>query len=110
MKARGGQGPRTTVHKSCVKKETLDKPFGSEGERTSCKRTVVTSTGSTQEVHMECENGSGKQTGTLKLEAVDSGNVKGTMQMVASNGPRTMNINFTFSAKWLGPVCSESNK
>jgi hypothetical protein len=108
MKARGMQGPRTTVTKNCVKKEDLDKPFGNENK--SCKQTIVTSSATKQEIHMECDMGGGKQVGTLKFEAVDSSTVKGSMQMTASNGGRTMNINSTFSAKWLGPACTESNK
>jgi hypothetical protein len=59
---------------------------------------------------MECEVGGGKQVGTLKLEAPDSSTVKGSMQMAASNGGRTMNVNSIFSAKWLGPACTESDK
>lgn len=108
MKARGMQGPRTTVTKHCVKKEDLDKPFGNENK--SCKPTIVTSSATKQEIHMECDMGGGKQVGTLKFEAVDSSTVKGSMQMTASNGGRTMNINSTFSAKWLGPACTESSK
>lgn len=108
MKARGMQGPRTTVTKHCVKKEDLDKPFGNENK--SCKRSIVTSSATKQEIHMECEMGGGKQVGTLKFEAVDSSTVKGSMQMTASNGGRIMNINSTFSAKWLGPACTESDK
>jgi len=105
---RGLGGPRTSVYKTCVRKETLDKPFGNEGAQKSCKRTIVTSSPTRQEIQMECENATGKQTGTFKVEALDSGNVKGTMQMTVSSGARAMNINSTFSAKWLGPVCSES--
>ena len=107
MKARNGQGA-TNTHKSCLKKEDLDKPFGTDEQRKSCKQTFVTSSASHQEIHMECELGGGKQSGTLKLEAVDSSNVKGSMQMVASNGGRTMTVNTSFSSKWLGPVCTES--
>ena len=108
MKARSGQGARTNTYKSCLKKEDLDKPFASDEQRKSCKQTFVTSSGSQQEIHMECEMGGGKQSGTLKLEALDSGTVKGSMQMVASNGGRSMTINSSFSSKWLGPVCTES--
>jgi hypothetical protein len=108
MKARGMQGPRTIVNKHCVKKEDLDKPFGNENK--SCKQTVVTSSATKQEIHMECEIGGGKQAGTLKLEALDSSTVKGSMQMVASNAGRTMNVNSTFSAKWLVAACTESDK
>lgn len=108
MKARGAQGGRTNVYKSCLKKEDLEKPFANDEQRKSCKQTFLTSTSTRQEIRMECEIGGGKQTGTLKLEAVDSSTVKGSMQMVASNGGRSMNANSTFSAKWLGPVCTES--
>jgi hypothetical protein len=108
MKARGMQGPRTTINKHCVKKEDLDKPFANENK--ACKQTVLTSSATKQEVHMECEVGGGKQVGTLKLEAPDSSTVKGSMQMAASNGGRTMNVNSIFSAKWLGPACTESDK
>ncbi len=108
MKARGMQGPRTTVTKSCVKPEDLDKPF-SNGNK-SCKQSIVTSSATQQEIHMECDMGGGKQVGTVKFEAVDSSTVKGSMQMTASNAGRTMNINSTFSAKWLGPACTEASK
>jgi len=108
MKARNGQGGRTSTYKSCVTKEDLQKPFGTDEQRKSCKETFVTSSSTRQEIHMECEMGGGKQVGTLKVEALDSGNVKGSMQMVASNGGRSMNVNSTFSSKWVGPVCTES--
>jgi hypothetical protein len=108
MKARGMQGARTTVTKHCVKKEDLDKPFGNDNK--ACKPTIVNSSATKQEIHMECEMGGGKQVGTLKFEAVDSSTVKGSMQMTASNGGRTMNVNSTFSAKWLGSACTESSK
>ena len=32
------------------------------------------------------------------------------MQMTATNGGRTMNINSTISSKWVGPACTESDK
>jgi Protein of unknown function (DUF3617) len=108
MKARGTQGPRTTVRKHCVKKEDLDKPFGNENK--SCKPTVVSSSATKQEIHVDCDIAGGKQVGTLKFEAVDSSTVKGSTQMTTSNGGRTMNVNSAFSAKWLGPACAESNK
>jgi hypothetical protein len=108
MKARGAQGARTNTYKSCLKKEDLDKPFGNDEQRKSCKQTFVTSSSTRQEIHMECDLGGGKQSGTLKLEALDSGTVKGSMEMVASNGGRSMTVNSSFSSKWLGPVCTES--
>ena len=110
MKARGGLSPQSKVRKSCLKKEDLDKPFGNDEDRKSCKQTIVNASSTKQEIHLDCEIGGGKQSGTLKFEAVDSSTVKGVMQMTASNGSRTMNVNSNFSAKWLGPVCSETDK
>jgi hypothetical protein len=57
---------------------------------------------------MECDRGDGKQVGTLKLEALDSATMKGSMQLVASSGSRSMTTTTSFSSKWLGPVCTES--
>jgi hypothetical protein len=107
MKARGAKGPTSHTTKSCVTKEQLDKAFA-PAEQKACKMTMLTSSRTKQEIQMDCEIGGGKQTGKLQIEASDSENVKGTMQMTASNGGRTMNINSSFSAKWLGPVCTES--
>ncbi len=108
MKARGGQGVHTSTNKSCIRKEDLQKPFGNDETQRSCKQTLVSSSPTHQEIRMECEMNGGKQTGSFKVDAVDSGNAKGSMQMVLSGGGHSMTVNSTFSAKWLGPVCTES--
>lgn len=106
MQMRNGSKP--TVSKSCLTKDMLDKPFNLGDENTkSCSRTMVTSSGGKQEIHIECSRESGKATGTIKVEAVDSENVKGSMQMTVTNGEHTMNMNYTFASKWIGPACSE---
>jgi hypothetical protein len=107
MKAMGSRGPKTTVTKSCLKKEDLDKAFNFGNDQKTCTRTIVTSSRSKQEIRMECAIGGGKQSGTIRLEALSSENVKGTMQMTMTGGDRTMNSNSTFTAKWLGPTCAE---
>jgi hypothetical protein len=48
-----------------------------------------------------------KSTGTVKVEAVDSENIKGSMQMTVTNGEHTLNMNYIFASKWIGPVCAE---
>jgi hypothetical protein len=111
MKARAAKGATTRTRKSCVRKEQLDKiPFSADDDGKSCKPTVETSSRTKQEIHMDCENEAGKRTGFFRVEAADPESVKGTVQMTVSNGGRTMNINSNFSAKWLGPVCTESGK
>ena len=107
LKANASKGPRTTVHKSCLKKEDLDKALSFGNEEKSCTRTIVTSSRSKQEIHMECTVGGGKQSGTIRIEAVNSENVKGSTEMTMTGAGRTMNMNSTFTAKWLGPTCTQ---
>jgi hypothetical protein len=109
MQGRGAGGAsKPIVSKNCLTKDKLDKPFDVGNENTkSCSRTLVTSSGSKQEIHIDCTRDGGKATGTIKLEAVDSENLKGSMQMTMANGEHTMNMNYSFAAKWIGPACAE---
>ncbi len=107
-------GPGTDVRKECITKEKLAKHSAFGNNRGDCTRTVVNSTGSRLEVKVHCveKQGEEKQTsidGTLVLEALSSDNVKGTMQMqsASSNNGHAMNMNFTFSSKYLGPACGD---
>jgi Protein of unknown function (DUF3617) len=109
MRAHGGAlGPTNTVTKSCLTKQDLDKPFdmGEEAMK-SCARTIVSSSGSRQEIHMDCNREGIKGSGVVKIEATDSENVKGTVQMTMTSGERTMHSNYNFAAKWLGSKCTE---
>ena len=107
LKSNASKGPRTTTHKSCLKKEDLDKALQFGTQEKSCTRTIVTSNRSRQEIHMECAVGGGKQTGTIRVEAINSENVKGSTEMTMTGAGRTMNMNSSFTAKWLGPTCTE---
>jgi hypothetical protein len=107
LKANASKGPRTTSRKNCLKKEDLDKALSFGSDQKNCTRTIVTSNRSKQEIRMECTAGGGKQTGTIRVEAISSENVKGSTEMTMTGAGRTMNMNSTFTAKWLGPTCSE---
>ncbi|HUI78218.1 MAG TPA: DUF3617 family protein [Bryobacteraceae bacterium] len=108
MKARQAKGAQPRTNKSCLTKESLDKAmtFGNEGNQ-SCKRTVMTSNSSKQEIRFECsdERTNIKSTGTMHVEALNSENVKGSGQVSSGNGTNSMNIQISFSAKWLGSDC-----
>lgn len=108
MQARSAGASKNTVSKSCLTKDKLDKPFNLGDDKTqACSRTLVTSSGSKQEIHIDCNSQGMKSTGTVKVEAVDSEHVKGSMQMAMTNGEHTMNMNYVFTAKWIGPACTE---
>ena len=113
MKQSGMGGPTADVHKECVTREKLDKQLAFDDNRkdkdkdqdTACTRTVVNATGSKLEIKFHCEQSS--TDGTLLLEAVASDSVKGSMHSVTNSRGRTMNMDFTFSSRYLGAVCGD---
>ena len=107
MKQSGMGGPTSDVHKECVTREKLDKQSAFSDNRKECTRTVLNSTSSKLEIKVHCEEKQSSTDATLLLEAVTSDNVKGSMQSVTNTSGRTMNMNFTFSSRYLGPVCGE---
>lgn len=113
MKARESKGPQTRVTKSCLTKEQLNKAmtFGGEGNG-ACKRTLVSSSASKQDVRFECsdERSKMKSTGNVHIEAVNSENVKGTSQVSSGDGSHKMNIQISFSAKWVSADCGDVGK
>ena len=100
-------GPSTDVRKECITKEKLEKHSAFSNNRGDCTRTVVNSTGSKLEVKIHCEEKQTSTDGTLVLETVGSDRVKGTMQAATNANGHTMNMNFTFSSKYLGPACGD---
>ena len=109
MEAMMKGGPSTDVRKECITKEKLAKNSAFSNNRGDCTRTVVNSTGSKLEVKIHCEEKQASTDGTLVLETVGSDHVKGTMQMQSATNANghTMNMNFTFSSKYLGPTCGD---
>jgi len=101
-----GTPPRTNTYKSCLKKEDLNKyPFTDPDKK--CTYTVLSSTGSTMEARGTCAPGSegAKIDFKLRLDAVDTENVKGTGQMTMSGPAGNMNGNYAATAKWIGATC-----
>lgn len=96
---------RTTVNKTCVKREKLDKPFTWGHEDKACTYALGESSGTVQEIHVECNRENRKSTGTIRVEALDSENIKGSVQMTLAMGDRTREFNTTFTAKYVGPAC-----
>jgi hypothetical protein len=107
MKQSGMGGPTADVHKECVTREKLDKQSAFSDNRKECTRTVLNSTGSKLEIKVHCEEKQSSTDATLLLEAVSFDTVKGSMQSVTNTTGRTMNMNFTFSSRYLGPACGD---
>jgi hypothetical protein len=108
MQGRGGGGARTNSTKHCVTKETLSQmlSFG-DNRAQNCKKTLVSSTGTKQVVHMECTTATTLSTGDLQFEAVNRETIKGSMVMNAGPGGRGMSSKMEFTSKWLSSDCGE---
>lgn len=57
----------------------------------------------------ECTRDGTTMTGDVVVTAADSENVKGTVRMktTPSDGNHTMNMNSTFTSKWIGEACGD---
>lgn len=109
MKQSGMGGPSTDVRKECITKEKLDKHSAFSNNRGDCTRTVLNSTSSKLEMKVHCEGKDHQMStdGTFVVEAVSSDSAKGSFHAVSNGGGRTMNIDFSFSSKYLGPACGD---
>lgn len=101
-----------TTTKSCVTKDKLEKSEAFRNAPKSCSYTMVSSTSNKLEMKIECTQNAVKMTGNLVVEAVDSEHIKGSMRMDASGantsqGGNAMNVNTTFTEKWLGADCGD---
>ena len=107
MNRMASQAPKSRTTKSCLTKEKLDSDPFSEKDK-SCTETVLASTGSKMEVREVCTHENAKTDVTVHIEAADSEHVKGTVKSNTSGGGNTMNVNGTFTSKWLGSACGDT--
>jgi hypothetical protein len=101
------QAPKSRTTRRCLTKEKLERdPFGEEGK--SCTETILNSTGSSMEVREVCTGEDMKNDVTAHIEAIDSEHVKGTIKSNMSGGGNAMNVMGTFTSKWLGAACGDT--
>ena len=106
MKARESRGPKTTTNKSCITKDQLNKPITfDQDKKNNCTSTLLHSSSSEQDVRMECSESGVQANVMLHIQAVNSENVKGTVQLTANGGGNKMNSQSSFSAKWVSSDC-----
>ena len=110
MKARQSQGPHTTTSKTCISQDRLDKPltFGQEKPGGACKYELTRSSASEQEIKIDCSSDRVKSHGTIHVQALDSENIKGESEIVASSdGTHNMTMKVSFTAHRLGSDCGD---
>jgi hypothetical protein len=105
MKAALASAAQPHVVTSCVTAEQLRKGLSFKNEdRPGCKRTVVSSSSSTWEMHEEC-TGASPLTATIRFHASSPEEVDGKMEMTMTRGERTMTSIGTIHGKWLTSDC-----
>jgi hypothetical protein len=107
MKQSGMGGPATNVSKYCITQEKIDKQTAFDVTQQVCTRTVVSSTSSRLEMKLHCEQKQATTDGTVVVEVTSSESTKGTAHMVTNAAGRNMNMDVTFSSKYLGPDCGD---
>jgi hypothetical protein len=109
MKSRLGGTPQVTTYQKCITAEDLNTNAFMNKPDEKCTWTVLNSTASDMEVQgTSCAAGrdQGMQTEVnIKMHAVDSENVKASVQGAATGNGHTVNINKTITGKWISASC-----
>jgi uncharacterized protein DUF3617 len=106
---KGMMGTHTSVSKSCITKEKLEKSvFMMDDEPgQKCTQALSTNTPSTLEATVRC-TGTQPMTGQMHLDALSPTSVKGTMKSEATEQGRSMTISMALTGKWLGADCGST--
>jgi hypothetical protein len=114
MKSASG-APTTDVNKECVTKEKLEKMTAfdqnKDSGKSNCTHTAIQSTGSRMEMKIRCDS-KNKHTsdGTFVIEVLGPESGKGSMHnVITTDTGKTMNMDFSFTFKYLGPACGDVN-
>lgn len=110
MKGRGGS-PQANTSRYCLAKDSLRQALYNSDK--SCTNKLVSSSGTTQQIHLECTRGNTRSTGDMTLDRVDAEHLKGNGVLKttgdASTGAagRTMDVKISFSSHWISADCGD---
>jgi uncharacterized protein DUF3617 len=107
MKANSAAHTNTTTEKHCVTKEDLERDSMKLAEARECTTTVLNSTSTSVKAKIVCDVEGMHATGTLDLVAADPEHVNGSSRSSMNGNGHTMNVEGTWSSKWLGPSCGK---
>jgi len=104
MRANSAGSTSTDTTKHCVIKEDLEKSDFGQGKG-ECTYTIQTSTSTEAKGKYSCNMEGMKVNGAVDITAPDSEHIKGSSQGSLSGNGRTMNVETTFTSKFLGASC-----
>lgn len=105
MKASSVGHTSTETEKHCVTREDLERDRLKIAEAKECSTTVVNSTSTNLKGKIVCETAGMHATGMLELVAVDPQHVNGSYHSTVDGNDHTMNLEGTWTSKWLGFNC-----
>jgi len=107
MKAAVGGAAKPHVYRECMTPEKIARGFdlGKTPDAGSCKRNVIKSSRNELQIHDECTRPEGKSTSDFHFNVSGGTQMNGTINVVMTNGSRTMTVDGTVSGKWLGADC-----
>jgi hypothetical protein len=105
MKAHSAAHSSTTTEKHCVTKEDMEKDRLKLAEARECTTTVVNTTSTTLKANLVCDQEGMHATGTLELVAADPEHVSGSYHSAVNADGHTMNVEGSWTSKWLGSSC-----
>jgi hypothetical protein len=105
FKAEASKGPHKEVTKECLTQKDLDHPFNSS-ERKDCSQSTVSTTRTTQEVHLVC-TGQNKGTGTFRVTAPDPQTMTGELNIKSGDDANAMTMKAQLKGRWLSSDCGD---
>lgn len=107
MNANSGGHARTETEKHCVTREDLERDRLKIAEAKECTTTVVNSTSTNLRGKIVCDTAGMHATGMLELVAADPEHVNGSYHSTVDGNKHTMNLEGTWTSKWLGSNCGD---
>ncbi len=104
MNAHAAGSTNTVTDKHCVTKEDVEKADFGQGKG-DCTYKVETSTSTHAKGTYSCNIEGMEANGSVDITAPDSEHITGSTQGSLNGGGRTMNLQSTFSSKFLGANC-----
>jgi hypothetical protein len=105
MKAKSGAHTNTTTENHCVTKEEIEKDRLKLAETEGCTTTVLNSTSTSVKAKLVCDMQGMHAVGNLQLVAADPEHMNGSYESTMNGNGRTMNMEGTWTSKWLGSSC-----
>jgi hypothetical protein len=105
LRAEQTQGPDEDTDHECITQRDLDRPFEMSNAK-ECTHTIITSTRTSQEVHIVCTGGI-PGSGSLKVSAPTPEKLSGMMDLKLGAGAEAMTIRAQLQGKWLSTDCGD---